>query len=268
LVSPQLSTYSTEEQQGIVIIDECPAVSLDGFGDALLATHKEQIRQMVNRDKNRASVVMWSVGNEPQSQKPAAENYFRSIVELTRSLDDKRPITLVSNQGWYNDKAAQFVDILSINRYFSWYSDPGHTEVIEKSVILDVQNWIKTFNRPIMVAEYGADTVAGLHMSPEFVFTEEYQLEMMKEHFKAFDFLRQNSTFIGEMIWNFADFMTAQGITRITGNRKGIFTRDRNPKASAHYLRTRYHLLAAESDKYPVPEDIRNIYPIFTNNVG
>lgn len=47
--------------------------------------------------------------------------------------------------------------------------------------------------------------------SPDFVFTEEFQIEYLKEHFKAFDALRQNGTLIGEMIWNFADFMTVQG---------------------------------------------------------
>jgi len=57
--------------------------------------------------------------------------------------------------------------------------------------------------------------------------------------------------------------MTAQGITRITGNRKGIFTRDRQPKASAHLLRLRYHLLAAEYDNYPIPQDLQETVPVF-----
>lgn len=106
---------------------------------------------------------------------------------------------------------AGYADIICINRYYSWYSDAGHTEVIKASMVQDVHNWIAKFNRPVIVSEYGADTVAGLHSSPEFVFTEEYQLEFLREHFKAFDQLRTNTSFIGEMIWNFADFMTAQG---------------------------------------------------------
>lgn len=99
-----------------------------------------------------------------------------------------------------------------MNRYYSWYSDTGHTEVITASMVQDMHNWINKFQRPVYISEYGADTIAGLHMTPEFVFTEEYQLELLREHFKAFDELRANTTFIGEMIWNFADFMTAQGI--------------------------------------------------------
>ncbi|CAG7820707.1 unnamed protein product [Allacma fusca] len=130
-------------------------------------------------------------------------------------------------------------------------------------MILEVENWLRTYKKPILVAEYGADTIAGLHQSPEFVFTEEYQTTLMREHFKAFDYLRANGSFIGEHIWNFADFMTVQGITRIVGNRKGIFTRERQPKASAHLLRHRFHLLAAETDNYPIPEDLMEIVPVY-----
>ncbi|CAG7830199.1 unnamed protein product [Allacma fusca] len=252
------------DRLGIVIIDEVPAVSTDGFSAGLLVNHKQQLKELIQRDKNRASVVMWSVSNEPRSDYAESEAYFKEVISYTRDLDSKhkRPITLVSNRG-ATDKFAQFVDILAINRYFSWYSDTGHTEVIQESITLDVENWVRTHKKPIIVAEYGADTIAGFHQSPDFVFTEEYQTNFMKEHFKAFDYLRANSSLIGEHIWNFADFMTAQGITRILGNRKGIFTRERQPKSSAHLLRYRFHLLAAESDNYPIPQDLIENIPVY-----
>lgn len=48
-----------------------------GFGSGLLETHKKELTQLINRDKNRPSVVIWSVANEPRSDDPAAENYFK-----------------------------------------------------------------------------------------------------------------------------------------------------------------------------------------------
>ena len=51
------------------------------------------------------------------------------------------------------------------------------------------------------------------------------------------------------MIWNFADFMTKQQYHRVAGNRKGVFTRQRQPKAAAHVLRTRYWSLAKREAK-------------------
>ena len=43
------------------------------------------------------------------------------------------------------------------------------------------------------------------------MWTEDYQVATLKQHFKAFDYLRKQGFFIGEMIWNFADFLTNQG---------------------------------------------------------
>uniref|UniRef100_T1H600 Glycoside hydrolase family 2 catalytic domain-containing protein n=1 Tax=Megaselia scalaris TaxID=36166 RepID=T1H600_MEGSC len=76
---------------------------------------------------------------------------------------------------------------------------------------------------------------------------EEFQTTLCK-HFKAFDILRKTGWFIGEFVWNFADFKTAQTITRVGGNKKGVFTRSRQPKAVAHLLRKRYFAIGQEVD--------------------
>ena len=88
-----------------------------------------------------------------------------------------------------------------------------------------------------MVTEYGADTVAGLHALPSLQFTEDFQSSFLEEYFKAFDILRQEGGwFMGEMPWVFADFMTKQEPRRVAGNRKGLFTRQRQPKAAAFFM--------------------------------
>ena len=90
------------------------------------------------------------------------------------------------------------------------------------------------------MTEYGADAVAGLYMDPPLIWSEDYQLQMMENYFQGFDDLYRKGHLIGEMIWNFADFATVQGNTRVVGNKKGVFTRDRQPKGSARLLRKRY----------------------------
>ena len=92
--------------------------------------------------------------------------------------------------------------------------------------------------------QYGADTIAGMHQLPAYIFTEEYQAGILQGNFQAFDRLRDQGTIVGEMIWNFADFMTKQQVNRVVGNKKGIFTRQRQPKAAAHFMRRRYWKLA------------------------
>ena len=176
----------------------------------------------------------------------SAGKYFKAVAEHTRQLDSTRPVTLVINAQWDQDHASQYFDVIAINRYFAWYSDPGHTEVIQRKMFSELENWRKARGKPVMVTEYGADTVAGLHMEPAMVFTEEYQVQLMRENFKAFDQARAEGWFIGEHIWNFADFMTKQEPRRVAGNKKGIFTRERQPKLAAHVLRARYWALAQQ----------------------
>lgn len=110
---------------------------------------------------------------------------------------------------------------------------------------------------------------------PAFIWSEEYQVNLLSKHFEAFDELRQKGFFIGEFVWNFADFKTAQckvtkvnsrskllmfvkfsAYTRVGGNKKGIFTRNRQPKASAHLLRIRYWKLAEQLYNATAPSDL------------
>jgi beta-glucuronidase len=72
--------------------------------------------EMVARDKNRASVVMWSVANEPKSEVPEARPYFDKVVQHTRKLDPTRPITVVVNANVDKDEASKSVDIVGLNR--------------------------------------------------------------------------------------------------------------------------------------------------------
>lgn len=102
------------------------------------------------------------------------------------------------------------MDIISFNRYNSWYQNTGRTDMIVERVIQEARSWHEKYQKPVLMSEYGADTLEGLHISPGYVWSEEFQVEMMSRHFEAFDKLRKEGFFIGEFIWNFADFKTAQ----------------------------------------------------------
>lgn len=136
------------------------------------------------------------------------------------------------------------MDVIMHNNYPAWYTDPGSLEVIVPQMLSEYEAMRKHYRKPIMVSEYGAGSVAGLHADPSFVYSEDFQAELLMQHHRAFDQLRQRGYFIGEHIWNFADFMTDQQANRVMGNRKGIFTRERQPKAAAKVLRCRYYHLA------------------------
>ncbi|TRY57227.1 hypothetical protein DNTS_003300 [Danionella cerebrum] len=246
-------TLRLADRFGFVIIDESPGVGIKdirSYGNQSLTHHLQVMEEMVRRDKNHPSVVMWSVANEPASEMAPAGNYFKEVIAHTKALDPSRPVTFITASDYSRDQGAPFVDVVCVNSYFSWYHDPGHTEVIRIQLISQFDNWFRKYNKPIIQSEYGADAVPGLHSDPPMMFTEEYQRLVLENYHSVFD-LKRKEFVIGELIWNFADFMTAQTITRVVGNKKGVFTRQRQPKAAAFLLRQRYWSIANQTGTLP-----------------
>ena len=247
------------DREGIVIIDETPAVGLHLnfmatgglFGGGVKRdtwkeigtkeAHEQILRELVERDKNHPSVVMWSVANEPDSDSEGAKEYFEPLIKLTKELDpQKRPVTVVTYLMSTPDKCkvGDIVDVLCLNRYYGWYVAGGDLEEAKRMLQEELNGWEERCpNKPIMFTEYGADTVAGMHDTVPVMFTEEYQVEYYKANHEVVD---KCKNFVGEQVWNFADFATSQGIIRVQGNKKGIFTRERKPKMIAHSLRERW----------------------------
>jgi len=241
------------DEFGILIIDEAPAVGLNLWGskktfcperinEETLKYHIQVMRELIDRDKNHPCVVMWSVANEPASFEKEAEDYFKRVIEETKKMDPTRPVTIVDcfsphEKDPFESKVAKYVDVICVNRYYSWYTDPGNLEVIEFQLEKDLKKWYERYKKPVFLTEYGADTIAGFHSDPPQMFSEEYQLEMIKRFNNVLDRL---DFVIGEHVWNFADFATKQEVRRVMGNRKGVFTRQRQPKLVAHYLKERW----------------------------
>jgi beta-glucuronidase len=240
-----------------MVIDESPAVGLQENNMALNATLEHHLMvesELIRRDKNRAAAIIWSVANEPQSNYPVATSYFQQVISHVRALDSTRPVTFVSCQDYNTDVAVQFNDVIFINKYFGWYVQTGELDTIKHDLSADITGWLNAFpGKPVGMSEYGADTVPGLHTLPSFVFTEDYQSQFYALHAQVFDSFRTapQSRWFSELTWCFADFMTGQTDVRVVGNKKGLLTRDREPKAAAIQLAARYNQLAANSPQCP-----------------
>jgi len=129
-------------------------------------------------------------------------------------------------------------DVIMLNRYYGWYVDAGDLAAAERELEVELKAWATKYHRPIIITEYGADTYPGLHEVLPQPWTEDYQVELLEMSHRVFDRIE---AVVGEHVWNFADFATAPGIMRVGGNSKGVFTRERKPKAAAHLLRRRWH---------------------------
>jgi beta-glucuronidase len=191
-------------------------------------------RELVTRDKNHPSVIMWSVANEPHSKPPHAKPFFRQLYDEAHALDGTRPVTVVSTVG-LAEEAFEFCDVLCVNRYFGWYSQQGDIAEGMRLLSDDLDAIHAKYGKPLILSEFGADAVSGMHAQPPEMFSEEYQAELIM---RTIEVLRQKPYAVGEHVWNMCDFKTSQGITRVGAlNHKGVFTRDRRPKLAAHRLR-------------------------------
>ncbi|RKP58164.1 beta-glucuronidase [Cohnella endophytica] len=241
------------DREGIVVIDEVAAVglhlTLGGFMSPhkrntwqtvqCQEAHKEAIKELIRRDKNHACVVMWVVANEPAGEEEGAYEYFKPLVDLTRELDPTRPLTIVSFMAATPKicKLHTLSDVLCHNRYYGWYVHGGDLETAGQELRKEMLEWWETSRKPVILTEFGADTMHGISSTVPAMWTEEYQCDYLAAYHRVFDEL---DFVIGEHVWNFADFATKQGIMRVDGNKKGVFTRDRRPKKAAHMLRERY----------------------------
>jgi beta-glucuronidase len=245
------------DRHGIVVIDETAAVGLNmGLGGGIFGAqgyqtyspetinddtqrvHAQAIRELVARDKNHPCVVLWSIANEPESDTEGAEEYFRPLFDVARAADPTRPVGFVNVMLAPHGKCrvSQFGDVLMLNRYYGWYVNTGDLASAEIAWREELEAWA-TDGKPIIITEYGADTLSGLHSITPQPWDEEYQVAYLEMNHRVFDSV---SAVVGEQIWNFADFKTTPGIMRVDGNKKGVFSRDRKPKSAAFYMRQRW----------------------------
>jgi beta-glucuronidase len=234
------------DRLGFLVIDETPAVGLffaqKGL-DRRLELCRQYVSELVARDKNHPSVIMWSLANEPHSSVPAAKPFLRNLYDLCKSLDPTRPATLVSYIG-AAEESFEFCDLMCLNRYYGWYTESGQLDMGCANLETEIEAMYTKFKKPFILSEYGADTVPGHHAQPPDMFSEEYQADMLEQYSQV---LRSKPYVVGEHVWNMCDFKTSQGVRRVGSlNLKGVFTRDRRPKLAAHRLREIWRAAIAE----------------------
>ncbi|HEN7277129.1 TPA: beta-glucuronidase, partial [Streptococcus agalactiae] len=245
------------DRMGVLVIDEVPAVGLFQNFNASLdlspkdngtwnlmqtkAAHEQAIQELVKRDKNHPSVVMWVVANEPASHEAGAHDYFEPLVKLYKDLDpQKRPVTLVNilMATPDRDQVMDLVDVVCLNRYYGWYVDHGDLTNAEVGIRKELLEWQDKFpDKPIIITEYGADTLPGLHSTWNIPYTEEFQCDFYEMSHRVFDGI---PNLVGEQVWNFADFETNLMILRVQGNHKGLFSRNRQPKQVVKEFKKRW----------------------------
>lgn len=234
--------YDLCDEQGVLVIDEVFSINLDfrKVAPAGLAAHKEAVSALFERDGHHPCVIAWSLANEPgylgePVYATASEPYWKALFAHARALDPTRPMTHANVQYASEDDPA-FVesDFLTVNRYYGWYTEPGQLSRATVRLRTLFDRLSARHRKPIFVAEFGADAIAGYHATTDQLWTEDYQSDFIDAYWRE---IVAHPAVIGGHVWNFADFRTAQHGRRAVLNHKGVFTRQRDPKRAAFTVR-------------------------------
>lgn len=227
------------ERRGMLVWSEIPVYwTIDFKNPATLANATNQLSEMIMRDKNRASISIWSVANEtPQSE--ARDNFLTNLIKQTRELDNTRLVSMALEKSQINDTLQTIhdlmidkVDVISFNQYIGWYN--GTWELTKRL------NWDLHFNKPIIVSEFGGEALYGLHGTNRERWTEEYQAELYKQTLNMLDRIPELA---GVTPWILVDFRSPKRLnSTIQGeyNRKGIFSERGEAKQAMYVLRDWY----------------------------
>ena len=245
--------YDIADKEGILIIDETPAIGLFSTIDTTALKKIENISyqyltEMILRDKNHPSVIMWSLANGPKNTilnnaegqgQEIAYDLFAKYINKAKEIDPTRLVMFMGDEDGFTDWFG-LSDVICINRFEGWIKSNGQIAEGVKNVCKELDNLHKTFNKPCLLTQFGASSIAGEHALQPEMYSEEYQKSLIKAYLN----MANTKDYIsGMIISNFADYKTPQSIIRLRGyNTKGVFTRDRRPKAAAQIIRERWNL--------------------------
>ena len=238
------------DEMGIMVWSEVPVYwTIQWKNQETYQNAHEQLVNMVTRDKNRASIIVWSMANETPVS-PERTDFLKSMIKTTRELD---PVRLVSaalerhtkpgtkNIQTIEDPLQDFVDIIAFNEYIGWYDGlPQKCKTAEFEI---------KFDKPVMVSEFGGDALQGNHGSKDARWTEEFQEDLYMETLKMLDKIPQLR---GITPWILADFRSPRRVLpniQDGWNRKGLISETGDKKKAFSVLQDYYKIKKAEYDK-------------------
>jgi len=232
------------DKMGLMVWEEIPVYWTIDFNNAATYNNaKNQLTEVITRDKNRASVIIWSMANEtPLSD--ARNTFLLNLVNHTKTIDTTRLISAAlltrgeNGVGIIDDKIGEHLDIISFNQYIGWYGGDLRTAPDAK--------WTTPYNKPLVVSEFGGDAKQGLHGPKEERWNEEYQEYLYQQNLLM---IEKIPNIRGISPWILMDFRSPRRL--LPGiqdgfNRKGLVSDKGKKKKSFYTLQSFYKKMALQ----------------------
>jgi beta-glucuronidase len=234
------------DELGLMLWEEIPVYwTIQWENPDTLANAKAQLTDLIVRDRNRASVIVWSVANETPVSK-ARTRFLRALVDTARSLDNGRLVSAAmevhadpadTNHRIVDDPFGEYTDLLSFNEYVGWYD--GLPDKLQQIT------WTLKYEKPVMISEFGADALQGFHADKLTRFSEEYQADLYEQ---TLTMLQKIPQWRGATPWILCDFRSPRRpLPNIQDgwNRKGLIGENGTKKKAFYVLKKFYDEKAA-----------------------
>jgi len=234
------------DESGMLLWEEIPVYwTIDWNSARAYDNADNQLCDLIKRDANRASVIIWSLFNEtPKSMERDA--FLGKLIDKARRLDDSRLISAALEKSYtapgvatVEDPLLRKMDVVGFNEYVGWYD--GKAEKCQDVV------FSFDFEKPVLVTEFGAGAKAGRHGSPDELFTEECQENVFRENIKMQERI---PGFVGSCPWILTDFRSPRRLLKGIHddyNRKGLVSEQGERKKAFHVMQEWYARKAAEA---------------------
>ncbi|MEO1584273.1 MAG: glycoside hydrolase family 2 TIM barrel-domain containing protein [Planctomycetota bacterium] len=237
------------DEMGLLVWAEIPVYwTLDFANPATLAEAKSHLTGMIDRDMNRASVIIWSIGNETGDE--AERTVFRNkLGEHVKLLDDSRLLSAAMfakadvtdgkpTRLRVVDPFGEMADVLAINTYVGWYW--AQAEDLRSCTV--ERKW----DKPLLISEFGAGVKHGLRGEPTDRWTEDFGVRLYTETLAWADRIEGLA---GLSPWILKDFRSPR--RQLTGvqdwyNRKGMVSETGERKMVFDVLRRYYEQKSGE----------------------
>ncbi|MGZ3881289.1 MAG: glycoside hydrolase family 2 protein [Flavisolibacter sp.] len=229
----------TADSLGILVWSEIPVYwTIEFTNDTVLKKAKTQLNEMITRDHNRASIIIWSVGNETPVN-PERTKFMSTLVQTAREWDPSRLVSAalevhnVDGVQTIDDPLGQYTDIVSVNEYLGWYGGlPSNCRTAK---------WDVKYSKPLFFSETGAEALGGFHGDSLTRWSEEYQQWYYREQVAMMK--RMPDNFSGMSPWILNDFRSPRRnnpVYQEGWNNKGLFDHNGNKKKAFYVLKQYY----------------------------
>ena len=211
------------DEEGLMLWAEIPAYWSIRFDDpGTRADAQNQLAELIRRDRNRASVILWGLANET-ADTPPRNAFLTDLAALARRLDPSRPLAAAClfNQDTLTmqDRLAQVIDVVGINEYFGWYDD----NIADLRRILDQYD----LNKPLVISETGCDVLAGQQGPADAANTEAFGVRYYQNQIDAVEGHPAVAGFVPWLLYDFRSARRQNGAQR-GWNRKGLIAGDKS----------------------------------------